>query len=379
MFGNYTDGDTPVPKYRLTRFLGKGGFGTVWEALGPGKVRVALKVIALSGSGKQGRKEFRAIRMMKNISQAHLVPIYALWLKDQNGDLMDDWLADTGNLALTQAVESDTRRPCELIIAMGLGEKSLFDRLKECQAEGKPGVPVEELLDYMYQSARGIDFLNDPIHDMGEKHKIAIQHCDIKPQNIMLVGGVAQVVDFGLAKPLHQTQVAMTAGVAATLAYAPPELLTKVGPTRGTDQYSLAVSYYELRTGRLPFPEDVTVAEVIEAHTQSKLDFSHVSEREQSILRKATVADASERFESATELVRKLKRALKPRKKQGAGRASRIESGQRLGLGFTAKQLLVQTPTDHIWKAYAPGVGKLMAVALSDVRNRREGVDFEAL
>ena len=50
--------------------------------------------------------------------------------------------------------------PAELIIAMGLGDQSLHDRLEKCQAEGLPGIPDEELLGYIEDSAEAIDFLN---------------------------------------------------------------------------------------------------------------------------------------------------------------------------------------------------------------------------
>ena len=70
--------------------------------------------------------------------------------------------------------------------------------MAECQAQGLDGIPVDELLRYMEEAAKGIDFLNSPRHDLGEG-PVAIQHCDIKPANIMLTGDSVMICDFGVA------------------------------------------------------------------------------------------------------------------------------------------------------------------------------------
>src|SRR5436190_3381226 len=138
----------------------------------------------------------------------------------------------------------------EMVIAMGLAEKSLFDRLKECKRAGNKGIPNAELLDYIEDAARAIDYLNEPAHDLGQG-PVGIQHCDIKPANILIVGNAGQVCDFGLARVLSDQARASSAG-ALTPAYVAPEML-EGKPVRQTDQYSLAITYHELRTGDLPF------------------------------------------------------------------------------------------------------------------------------
>src|SRR5205807_1185379 len=100
------------------------------------------------------------------------------------------------------------------------------------------------------EAAKGIDYLNQPDHRLGDSTKSVIQHRDIKPQNILLMGGGIKISDFGLMRILKNTVTEHTGNL--TVAYAAPEFF--MGHTsRSSDQYSLAVTYCQLRGGRLPF------------------------------------------------------------------------------------------------------------------------------
>src|SRR5437763_11491919 len=123
----YKRGDAPVPSFLLVKLLVRGGFGEVWKATAPGGVLAALKVLNLTND--QGYKEFRAIRLVKHINHPNLVHTIGFWLKDEDGKLMEE---DAGDNSISLKAQAS-----ELLIAMGLGDKNLFDRLKECQVEGK--------------------------------------------------------------------------------------------------------------------------------------------------------------------------------------------------------------------------------------------------
>lgn len=295
MVANYTEGDEPVPGFRLLRLLGWGRFGEVWKATAPGGFEAAVKLISLSSA--HGIKEYRAIRLFKQIRHPNLVPLMALWLKDKQGNFIDEEVIDDGTPLQAQAAE--------LIIAMGVGDKSLFDRLKECREDGLPGIPGDELLGYMEQVAGALDFLNQPCHDLGAG-QVAIQHCDIKPHNLLIVGRAAQICDLGVARVMQDPRATSAMGSAAYIA---PECIQQGRPSSATDQYSLAISYVEMRTGSLPF-EAKTVAAAYMVHMQGRLDLSRLSAAEQAVIRRATTVEAEARYPSIRAMVQDLRRAM---------------------------------------------------------------------
>src|SRR5437868_1603419 len=114
--GSLEVGAEPVPGYRLIAFLGRGGFGEVWKALGPGGFAVALKFVRLADKG--AAVEVRSLELMKALRHPQLVSVFGTW-------------------------EADDR----LIVAMELAERSLSDRLVEARGQGLAGLPFPELLE----------------------------------------------------------------------------------------------------------------------------------------------------------------------------------------------------------------------------------------
>jgi len=309
----FREGDEPIPGYQLERFLGKGQFGQVWQSSSPGRTSVALKFLDLEG--KEGWREFRSIQQLKSIRHAHLMPITALWLLDDEGNVLGDDVMDSILAPARQATDTlvattkpAASKPRWLVVGQLLGDKTLADRLKEHAAEGRTGIPVDELLRYMEEAAKGIDFLNAPRHDLGAG-KVSLQHCDIKPANILLTGDSVLICDFGVTRCLADQHAAATAtGMVGSPAYMAPESIARK-PSAATDQYALAVTYYELRTGQLPFTS-LDYVDVIDSHRQGHLDFRAVSAGERKVLQRATSVAPADRFESAGEFVRALRGAL---------------------------------------------------------------------
>ena len=129
---------------------------------------------------------------------------------------------------------------------MELADRSLHDLLCQYRDAGLPGVPRAELLRYFEEVAEVLDLLN-------QEH--GLQHLDVKPRNLFLVGRHVKVGDFGLVNSLAEmsgsTPSALQMGAGTPLYAAPECFLGKI--TLFTDQYSLAITYHELLTGAPPF------------------------------------------------------------------------------------------------------------------------------
>ena len=182
--------------------------------------------------------------------------------------------------------------------------KNLFDRLQECQREGLRGIPMDELLIYMEDAARAIDYLNRRTHLVGST-SVGIQHCDVKPHNTLLVGGVVQVCDLGVARVLEDNRTSVATGSAAYIA---PEFIRHNKPSAATDQYSLAITYIELRTGALPF-QARTAATAYLIHLNGELDLAAMTAAEREVLVRATAVDPGSRYPSCAEFVKQLREA----------------------------------------------------------------------
>src|SRR5262249_37006428 len=137
-----------------------------------------------------------------------------------------------------------------IVIAMELAEGNLLDLLDVYYAEFDTPIIPEHLCQYLMQAASALDFLNTRQHQLNGR-RVAVRHCDVKPSNLLVLGKQIKLADFSLS--VQTTSPMWYHRKLGTLDYAAPEVFQGWLSDR-TDQYALAVSYVQLRTGHLPFP-----------------------------------------------------------------------------------------------------------------------------
>ena len=165
---------------------------------------------------------------------------------------------------------------------------------------GLIGIPRDSLLRYLRDAAEALDFIN-------EKHNL--QHLDVKPRNLFLVGERVKIGDFGLVKNLERSSASGLLGGVTPL-YAPPETyLGKISPH--CDQYSLAIVYQELLTGHRPF-NGKNVRQLAQQHMQEPPDLRSLPECERPVVDRALSKKPEDRFPSCMAFMANLYTARQP-------------------------------------------------------------------
>lgn len=167
----------------------------------------------------------------------------------------------------------------------------------------KGALEYKEAISIAIQIAQGIE----------AAHKHNIIHRDIKPQNIIISReGKVKVTDFGIAKVTNADTVnSMAMG---SVHYISPEQARGGFSDFTSDIYSFGITLYEMCAGRVPFDGETTVSVAL-MHIQNELVPPSVYNPAipvgvESIILKCAQKRMDKRYQSATELIADLKRAL---------------------------------------------------------------------
>ncbi|MEM9553940.1 MAG: protein kinase [Acidobacteriota bacterium] len=219
--GEIGPGVTLRGRYRLDTLIGKGNFGSVYKATHLGLQRaVAVKILRAGFGDETSLARFR----QEGISLSRLQHTNAVAVLDF--DVTDKDIA---------------------FLVMELLRGRSLEALLENEGPLSPVRAAQIIL---------------PVCDvLTEAHALGIIHRDIKPHNVFLHHGrrgeLVKVLDFGIAKLVGETEIAQRLTVEGssigTPAYMAPERFTNEPYDGKADVYSLAVTLYEMLTGRTPF------------------------------------------------------------------------------------------------------------------------------
>jgi serine/threonine protein kinase/TolB-like protein len=295
-----------ISHYRILGKLGGGGMGVVYEAedLKLGR-HVALKFIPenLVGDAKALERFTREARAASQLNHPNICTIHGI--EDNNG---------------------------HPFIVM---EKLDGESLKQCISGH--AIPTDKVLDIGVQVADALV----------ASHSKGIVHRDIKPANIFLTpGGQVKVLDFGLAKLVHNPGAEEAAAdnsltavgvIPGTAVYMSPEQARSETIDARSDLFSFGVVMYEMSTGKKPFTGNNSLATLDAVLHQKPIPPRDLNPKLpvelEGIIGKAMEKDRRQRYQSAAEMKSDL--ALLKRE---------TESGLTKTTGHTAK-LRVATKT----------------------------------
>ncbi|HUQ47269.1 MAG TPA: protein kinase [Gemmatimonadaceae bacterium] len=268
-------GDT----YTVQRELGGGGMSRVFlaEEKAFGRM-VVIKVLSPEkAEGLLSDRFTREIRLAANLQHPHIVPLFSAGTFDGLPYYTMPFVA---------------------------GE-SLRRRLTN-----KTPISSDECIQILRDTARALEYA----------HAHGVVHRDIKPDNILLSGNSACVIDFGIAKALTAARTSTTqtnasgmitgAGfVVGTPGYMSPEQATGQGEVDGrADIYAFGCVAYEIFAGKPPFSKptihETLMAHIMETPKSGNLHRSDIPRVIADLIMSCLAKDAENRPQTASDLLR---------------------------------------------------------------------------
>ena len=147
-------------------------------------------------------------------------------------------------------------------------------------------------------------------------HRNNIIHRDIKPHNIIITeDGIAKVTDFGIAKAVSNSTITAFGTTIGSVHYFSPEHARGGFTDAKSDLYSLGVVMYEMVTGKVPFDADTPVSVALKHMQEEPVEPIELNPNlpvaVNKIIMKALQKDTTLRYQSATEILSDLRKALK--------------------------------------------------------------------
>lgn len=258
-----------VSHYQVEELIGTGGMGEVYRGtdLRLGR-RIALKFVRPLSDPSLRERLMQEARAASLLDHPNICTIF----------------------------EVDETEAGDVFIAMACYAGETLDRV----LTHGPLTP-ERALSYALQCARGL----------AAAHEELIVHRDVKPANLMIVGGeTVKILDFGIARLATSARSTDPGAIIGTPAYMSPEQLRGDPPDQRGDIWSLGAVLFEMVTGRAPFTAE-SVASVIarvlhDEPARASLVHPGVPPMVERIIARALARDIRRRYERMLEMVQDL-------------------------------------------------------------------------
>ena len=230
-------------RFRLVRFLGRGGMGVVYEAFDEvNAVPVALKLLPVVNPDMllRFKREFRAVA---DVRHPNLVRLGELVSEGSQWFFSMELVQGTDLMSYVRGVESARSSSVIPILASDAPTPIVLP------GEGlrRPEAPVP----VAYRAERLRPVLGQLAQALAALHAAQCVHRDVKPSNVLVTeAGRAVLLDFGL---VSAASIETTQSGAGTPEYMAPEQVAHQPVTAAADWYAFGVILFELLTGRLPF------------------------------------------------------------------------------------------------------------------------------
>ena len=267
-----------IGKYRITRALGRGAMGMVYEGFDPViERRVAIKTILSDYLDMTEAED--AIARFKREAQA-------------GGRLQHP--------AIVGVYEYANEKDMAYIVMEYVEGRELKSILND-----GPKLAVIDVFEIMKQLLGALDY----------SHKQGVVHRDIKPANVMIVGGnKVKVMDFGIAR-LESSSLTQVGTVVGTPTHMSPEQLMGLQADGRADLWSAGVILYEMLTGISPFLAEtpaVVMHKVLQSDPKPPSQVApSLPAGFDNVLARALAMKADDRFQSAAEFQAAMLQALR--------------------------------------------------------------------
>lgn len=259
-------------RYALQEVIGRGGMGTVYQALDTTLDRlVAIKFINQNDMPDHEFVDrfFREARATAKLQHPNIIQVFDM---GQEGS--------------------------DYYMVMELLEGSTLKDVIQAHAP----LPVSDAIQITVEILRGL----------GEAHHVGVIHRDIKPQNILRSKqNHWKLADFGIAHmESASTKLTKTGMMMGTVHYFSPEQARGEAVSYGSDLYAVGIMLYEMLTGYLPFDADEGIAVAIK-HLQAPVPDPRVIRADLpesicQVLFRALEKTLDRRYQSAEEMIQAL-------------------------------------------------------------------------